>query len=446
MDEPWTERRSGGGRHVDDPRGEFEVDYARVVHSGAFRRLQGKTQILSLGDDDFYRTRLTHSLEVAQIAEGVLQHLRPSVAGGAATILPPEALVRALGLAHDIGHPPFGHGGELALNYCMRDAGGFEGNAHTFRLLTRLEPYREACGADLARRTLLGLLKYPALRSGAVNRALSPRLQAAPTVLGVLDQAACKPVKACFETEGDVFDWVLAPFSNEDRERFTQVADRAGSHGRTLHKSLDCSIMDAADDVAYGVHDLEDALALGLISESVFRAAIGPDLCAEVVATLASRPVETVESSYDGLIAGLFGSPGARKRVIGRLVHHFIRSTRLIETEGFRCDLLRWRLEIPDEPRRLLDALEGLITDRVIRSPRVQHLEFKGQRMVVAVFEALVSAPSLFLPDAVRRDFEGAAGGVRIICDHVAALTDAGLVRLYDRLFSPRSGTVFDPV
>ena len=114
-DNPWVVRHSGRTRHIEDARTDYEVDYARVIHSGSFRRLQGKTQILSLGDDDFYRTRLTHSMEVAQVAEGIVQQLRAAdLPDEAAAILSPTALIGAVGLAHDIGHPPFGHGGELA--------------------------------------------------------------------------------------------------------------------------------------------------------------------------------------------------------------------------------------------------------------------------------------------------------------------------------------------
>lgn len=438
----WRERRSGSGRHADDARDDFEVDYARVVHSGAFRRLQGKTQILSLGDDDFYRTRLTHSLEVAQIAEGILQHLRRGA--GQPVPVPPDPLIRALGLAHDIGHPPFGHGGETALNYCMRDHGGFEGNAQTFRLLAHLEPYTSRCGADLTRRTLLGLLKYPALRSSALNPEMRPGLLGGPSLFRTLDEGSCKPVKACYDVDADLFAWVLEPLSQADRDAFTQVAPRAGGHAKTLHKSVDCSIMDAADDIAYGVHDLEDALALGLIDADHFADAVPPDVCRELLAGLADRPVDGVGVDYPGFVAGLFGPPGCRKRLIGRLVHHLIRATRIERLGSFEDPLLDCRLVLDEAARPLLDALQKLISRRVIDSAAVQHLEFKGKRMVVAVFEALMTAPAKLLPEPVAGEFASADGDPRVVCDYLAALTDAGLLRLYDRLFSPRGGTVFD--
>ncbi|TWB50802.1 dGTP triphosphohydrolase [Bradyrhizobium sacchari] len=125
----WLERRSGWKPHSDDARGPHDVDYARIVHSGSFRRLQGKTQILNLGDSDFYRTRLTHSLEVAQVAGGIAEQLRKDFNQHPAyAYIPPRSLIQTAGFCHDLGHPPFGHGGEVALNYCMREFGGFEGS------------------------------------------------------------------------------------------------------------------------------------------------------------------------------------------------------------------------------------------------------------------------------------------------------------------------------
>src|ERR1700743_982826 len=138
----WDDRRSSWKLKSGDARSPGDVDYARVVHSASFRRLQGKTQILSLGDSDFYRTRLTHSLEVAQIACSVTRELRSANEDHPAVeFLPDLSLIQAVGFSHDLGHPPFGHGGEVALNYCMRDSGGFEGNGHTLRILSRVENF-----------------------------------------------------------------------------------------------------------------------------------------------------------------------------------------------------------------------------------------------------------------------------------------------------------------
>ena len=128
MDDKWLARQSGWKQPSGDARGPFDIDYARIVHSSSFRRLQGKTQILNLGDSDFYRTRLTHSLEVAQIAGSVVGQLEAeNKLHPAHDFLPPRSLIQAAGFAHDLGHPPFGHGGEVALNYCMRTFGGLRG-------------------------------------------------------------------------------------------------------------------------------------------------------------------------------------------------------------------------------------------------------------------------------------------------------------------------------
>ena len=231
----------------------FEIDYARVIHSGSFRSLQGKTQILSLGDDDFYRTRLTHSLEVAQIASGIVQSLHAApLPENASKLLPTTPLISAIGLAHDLGHPPYGHGGEVALNYCMRHDGGFEGNAQTLRILTSLESFSEKDGADLTRRSLLGVLKYPAPFSRLADATLTPQLLAGPSSFAALDLAACKPPKAIFDEEHEVLNWILEPFCEADRERFVSIRSVDGGHDRTIHKSLDSSIMDAADEIAVG--------------------------------------------------------------------------------------------------------------------------------------------------------------------------------------------------
>ena len=141
---PWHERQSGHQESRDnDYRTPYQRDRARIIHSAAFRRLQSKTQILAIRQNDYSRTRLTHSLEVAQIGNGIVHQLKHSSPADASfqPWLAEDALIETICLSHDIGHPPFGHGGEVALNYMMRDHGGFEGNAQTFRIVTQLEPF-----------------------------------------------------------------------------------------------------------------------------------------------------------------------------------------------------------------------------------------------------------------------------------------------------------------
>jgi dGTPase len=132
----WSERREGWTAGRSDARDAAATDYARIVHSASFRRLQGKTQILNLGDSDFYRNRLTHSIEVAQIAGGIARQLNKDFhSHDAAPWIPDLTMIQAIGATHDLGHPPFGHGGEVALHYGMRENGGFEGNGQTLRIL-----------------------------------------------------------------------------------------------------------------------------------------------------------------------------------------------------------------------------------------------------------------------------------------------------------------------
>lgn len=440
----WFARREKWTPSENDARTAGDTDYARVVHSASFRRLQGKTQILNLGDSDFYRTRLTHSLEVAQIAGGLAVQLQQDLPDHPATAaLPDRSMLQATGSAHDLGHPPFGHGGEVALNYCMRDNGGFEGNGQTLRLLTRLESFSAENGANLSRRTLLGVLKYPAALSALANPEIRPRLQTGLSVLKTIDVAVSAPPKGYLDCEAPVVDWILTGLSDSDRNTFTATEPRPGRHARTLHKSLDCSIMDLADDIAYGVHDLEDAIALGLIPQERFREAVRPAACTSFV-DQCRQAGKGGNDPYESMITGLFGGSDTRKRWIDRLVGHFIKSVRYRELPQFDQVLLRWRVEIPDGPARFLDALKALVMTEVIQSPGVQHLEFKGQSMVVAVFEALQSDPARLLPRDARARHEAAGGDLRVICDFVAGMTDTYLLKTYERLFAPRMGSVFD--
>lgn len=226
------ERRSGASSMSGDARSPWGIDYSRIVHSSSFRRLQGKTQILSVGDGDFHRTRLTHSLETAQIAEGILERLTalPQVAE-----LPAGQLVRAIALAHDLGHPPFGHCGESALNASMAGSGGFEGNGQTLRILARLEYFSDGFGADLTRRAMLGILKYPVSYAEAT------------AARGIrLGERAAKPPKCYLDAERDVVDWLLADFTERDAARMRELLP--SSRGpKPINRTLDCTIMEVAD-------------------------------------------------------------------------------------------------------------------------------------------------------------------------------------------------------
>lgn len=447
----WYERRQPRASRLDDTRTAGQVDYARVVHSASFRRLQGKTQILNLGDSDFYRTRLTHSLEVAQIAVGIGQHLAASAANhSGADFLPDNDLLQAIGLTHDLGHPPFGHGGEVALNYCMRDAGGFEGNGQTIRILGRLENFQADVGANLTRRTMLGVLKYPAPFSAVVNPEIRPHLGQGATVARLIDRVSSKPPKCYLDCESDIVDWILSPLRPAEREIFCSFEEKSGRHGKPRHKSFDCSIMDLADDIAFGVHDLEDAIALDLISREAFTAAVPLALCRHFLRRLGASSPGAESDAYAKMLGELFGQDDrVRKHTIGALVNYFIVECLLESLEEFDEPLLRHRATLSPDASSFLDGLISAVREEVIFNAAVQQLEFKGQVMVVKVFEAMASDPAKLLPRQTRVQFDAATspeGQLRVICDHISGMTDGFLLKTYDRLFSPRMGSVFDLV
>ena len=445
----WLARRERWEPQREDARDDADIDYARIIHSSSFRRLQGKTQILNLGDSDFYRTRLTHSLEVAQIAGGIArQFAKDDPHGPAFPHLPSLSMIQAAGATHDLGHPPFGHGGEVALNYCMRGGkGGFEGNGQTLRIVSRLEKFSDGAGANLTRRTLLSLLKYPVCYTRAQNPKLVPCLDLNPSTIQIIDREASKPPKCFLDSEQEVVDWILEPLSDAERGLFTGVKEVEGKHNKPQHKSFDCSIMDIADDIAFGVHDLEDALTLELIDESDFRSIVPEERCASFLVALKEKyPDETGNNVYETFVDKLYRGGRLRKRYISRMVHHLITNCRIHEVEGFNDPLVRFRAYLADGPKEFLSALKEVVRERVILDPSVQQLEFKGQRMVVAVFEALSSEPKSFLPRETYDRWQAADDKPRVVCDHIAGMTDSFLLKTYDRLFSPRMGSVFDRI
>lgn len=447
-DEVWVERREDWKAGTADARDAAATDYARIVHSSSFRRLQGKTQILNLGDSDFYRNRLTHSIEVAQVAGGISRQLQRDFSDHPAhPWIPGLTLIQTIGATHDLGHPPFGHGGEVALHYAMRGDGGFEGNGQTLRILSRLESFSDKNGSNLSRRSLLGILKYPApmsvVRSG--DKALQPRLLEGTSVVHLIDRKACRPPKCYLDTEGDVVDWLLDPVPGADRDLFISWKPVDGDHGETQHKTFDCSIMDLADDISFGVHDLEDALAMGLMDADDIRSMIKEEACSSFLEYLQTR-AKFGNDIYEDFVRVLTGDQRTRKHNINRMVAHLITSVRIRTVEEFETPLLRYRAELPERHLRFLEALKNAVKVKVIRSASVQHLEFKGQNMVIAVFEALATTPKALLPESTRARYEASDDPTRVICDHIAGMTDGFLLSTYERLFSPRMGSVFDQI
>lgn len=425
----WQERRSGPNQQrPGDLRTAWQRDRARVLHSAAFRRLQSKTQIMNVGENDFYRTRLTHSLEAAQIGASLINHLAHSGSDFERALLPDENLMEALCLAHDIGHPPFGHGGETALNYKMLQSGGFEGNGQTLRIVGRLEAYHQHYGMDLTRRTLLGLLKYPVLMP-----MLSPPED--PANPGSLGQ--WKPAKALFAADADILDWVLAPLSDADRDAFQQVDTLAASPWqRSLYKSFDASLMELADDIAYGVHDLEDAVVTGTLNVQEWR-----EHMAELIGSLTDPLASLMHTLENELFSS---SHHQRKNAIGALVNVFVTAVRIDETLPAATEpQLRFNAALPNDERRLLDGLKSVVFEYVINQPAIQQLRYRSQNMLLELFSAFHTEPTRLLPRNTRSrwqeamDEQGQTGADRILCDYIAGMTDDYAERMYRNLIIP---------
>lgn len=436
MHDPWSERRfAQEPARPGDPRTPFERDRARVIHAAAFRRLQAKTQILGVQEGDFHRTRLTHSMEVAQIGRGMVMVLRqrhPELQG----ILPVPELIETVGLSHDLGHPPFGHGGEVALNACMLDHGGFEGNGQTLRLLTRLEAHTPGFGLNLTRRALLGVLKYPVLYSQVCRRDWPER----PIPPRQLPRHTWQPPKCILDTEQEVLDWILEPLSLKDRERLSQnVPPGKESHGRSLHKSLDASLMELADDIAYGIHDFEDGLALRLLDEGHLR---------EVWRHAEEAWLRTHGLDVEEMTRQMLSGSSGRKQGVGTLVNALVTSITLEQHPEFEEPLLAWSASLPEPAFRLLKAFKETVARHVICLNTVQAATFRGHQIVTALFEAFASDPELLLPEDFRSAWQAARSvpcdAARVLCDYVSGMTDQYANRTYERLFIPGRGSVFD--
>lgn len=439
-DEPYP-AKSFNSEKINEPDDQFHRDRARITHSASFRRLQSKTQIINLGESDFYRTRLTHSLEVAQLGSSTCNALRAKYKNESEilTWIPENSLIEAIGLGHDLGHPPFGHAGEIALNSFMKDHGGFEGNGQTLRIAAKLGEYSPHHGLDLTRRTLLGLVKYPAIHDTVANYDLDAKWSKN-------NIESSKPPKCILNDEKEVLDWILQPFSDEDKKCFMSIVVENNNikikkHHKTQYKSLDCSIMELADDIAYGVHDLEDALALGLITST--------DWEKDLLFFKDKFPTSPLIEEKDTYIKRLFSSSGKdRKHAISKLIGYFVRSISIEKRAFFQHQLLSFNALMEIEAAKCLKALKNLVVKYVIKRNQVQLLEFKGQNIVLNLFEVFSENPNKLLPKNKLEEYTLANDEhkKRVICDYIAGMTDIYATKQYCRLFMPNMGSIFDHI
>jgi dGTPase len=413
-------------RWVDEPpkrptRGDFARDRARVVHSSSLRRLAAKTQVVGPGTSDFVRNRLTHSLEVAQVGRELGERLGCD----------PDVVDTAC-LAHDLGHPPFGHNGERALAEVAAGIGGFEGNAQTLRLLTRLEAKRTrpdggSAGLNLTRASLDAATKYPWEREEA-PRPVGAHADGTP-VAGVKFGA--------YAPDREVFAWV-----------------RSGAPSR--RRCLEAQVMDWADDVAYSVHDVEDGIVAGRVDLAALRSRSGaqpvlavarllhaPDADeAELGAALARLEEEgLLPEGHDGGRRALAALKDTTSRLIGRFCEAAERATRARVGPG---PLTRYAadLEVPRPTRLECAVLKGVAAHFVMRtSERVVLLE-RQRQLVAELAELLLARAPASLEPPFARDFDEAPDGgsrLRVVVDQVASLTDPSAVELHRRL-SGRGG------
>ncbi|UQU63494.1 deoxyguanosinetriphosphate triphosphohydrolase [Couchioplanes caeruleus] len=382
----------------------YERDRARVLHSAGFRRLAAKTQVHTAGSDDFLRTRLTHSLEVAQISREM----------GARLGCDPD-VVDVAGLAHDIGHPPFGHNGEAALDAIAQPCGGFEGNAQTLRVLTRLEAKVEGAGLNLTRASLDATCKYPWPRRPGTRK------------FGV------------YPDDLETFRWVRAAAPEDGR------------------RCLEAQVMDWADDVAYSVHDVEDGIHGGYLSlrPLLHDAGERAELCADVAATYSDETARDLGEALDLLLAddvvaaaadydGTYRAQVALKRMTSVLTGRFVSSAVGATNSRHGSEPVRRYaadLVVPRTVRNQCALLKGMALRYVMRA-RAAEDWYEQQREIVTTLVGTLCdrAPDHLDPmfAALWKEAADDPARLRVVIDQVASLTDPAAVAWHRALVAGR--------
>jgi dGTPase len=382
-----------------DYRTPFAVDRDRVIHSRAFRRLQAKTQVFSTGEYDFYRTRLTHSVEVGQIGRSICTFLAHSF---------PDApkididLVEAACLSHDLGNPPFGHSGERTLHSCMEGYGGFEGNAQTMRILT----------------------------SRIFTEQNGQRTGLKPT--RALMDAVCK-YKDFWKPE------MQNHFLYEDQRDCTEFIHNGLD---VTEQSIECQIMDWSDDIANGYADINDGVKARLINVPSLEQWAGSASLDSEDGAVVARLIESIRK-------------GDTERFRARGIGECIQATSIVARNGplvAQTERHRYGIEVKAEIRKRCKLMKSIAKGIVIRSALVQQLEMKTHRMMKDLFALLLEnykskSPNSLLPHEAHVEVISVAGEsekARFICDHLAGMSDDFAVRTYRRLFDPLFGSIGD--
>jgi dGTPase len=406
----------GAGRKS-DYRSPFQIDRDRIIHAHAFRKLQSKTQVFLSGEYDFYRTRLTHSMEVAQIGRSICHYLQSRGGLLKNDFFIDGELVEAVCLAHDLGHPPFGHSGERTLQELMIKWGGFEGNAQTLRLLTGTIYQNETSvrGMQPTRALLDGVLKYKKLfrefpQKPQNHFLYDPQVAERTFVFGAAKIP--RPLLA-----------------GEKLNRF---------------KSVECQIMDWADDAAYSLNDIVDGVKAGFLThEKVEAWAAG----------------EAIDAQQQQLLDVLFDAiKGDRlESVFAQKIGGFITATRLRERDNFmaaKTNRYRFELVVAPEAEREAKFFKKMANDIIFESPQLQQIEHKARGVLFDLWNStwvnyVEKGPRVIniLPARVGKLIDAEktrAGKARQICDFLAGLTDGMIVHTYRRLFDPEFGSIRD--
>ena len=319
----------------------------------------------------------------------------------------------------------------------MHEHGGFEGNGQTFRIVTQLEPYTAEHGMNLCRRSVLGLVKYP----NFIDTLTTPNVMGErPASLRQVKASQWHPPKGLFRCDEPLFDWLLAPFSASDKDKLMSFNQIDNKHSKTRFKSFDCSIMELADDIAYGIHDLEDAIVMDMVNRQ--------DFISDVTMPLKSLEIKWLSDNIDELTDKLFSKAHhERKNAIGALVNSFITAIEIADVEGFEHPLLAYNAKMPTDFENGLELFKRFVYNKVIRRPDVQQLEYKGQMVVMELLEAFSSDPERLLPENTQERWLKACeqdNGMRVLADYISGMTDEFASRLYGTLFSPRQGGIQD--
>lgn len=400
-----------------DYRSPFQIDRDRIIHAHAFRKLQSKTQVFLSGEYDFYRTRLTHSMEVAQIGRSICCFLLSRGDPLAEDFYIDSDLVEASCLSHDMGHPPFGHSGERTLQELMKRRGGFEGNAQTLHLLceTMYQNETGVKGMQPTRALLDGVLKY---------KKLYPEFPTPPLNHFIYD------------SQGPVREWVFGG------NRIPGALMR----GEALNdfKSVECQIMDWADDAAYSLNDIVDGVRAGFLTvERVERWAAG-----EKVGALEQRHLDSL---FDAIRKDRLENTFSKK------IGAFIQACRLRTRENFmseKTNRYKYDLVIEENARSEAEFFKKMANDIIFESPQLEQLEHKARVILTALYEAIwenyverSERVIRILPSNVSRLIEAEKtqdGKARRICDFLGGQTDGAVVKTYRRLFDPEFGSFRD--